>query len=266
MAKYLCSICRNEFESAKPPKFCSGKKSCTGRIFTLVVQQIVFVPQVIVVTSSSMTEPTQTTDVNGNFLDIMIAAYERVYGDAGKLSSAYARMKQLKVGSTVLSKDVNDLKVVSKQLKAKLLASETRATNMTLWVGQLVSSKNETIWRNCTEAEALAVSSTKQLKQKAGASMDKYKWIFTDKSHPPVTNKKPPKCIHMTVPSGTVQMLASKAVTHLGGSDAPIVTRDTSITGATDETNEPGAFGVHGDVLHIFSKLIKAINISDNKY
>ncbi|XXT19914.1 hypothetical protein WME94_57800 [Sorangium sp. So ce429] len=265
MPRYKCATCNAETDAAQPPKWCRTK-GCAGKTFLVVPQQptVVFTP--VLNMSASLIEPRKESDITGAFLDIMISAHERVFGDAGNGSSHYVRMKKLRAGrEVVISKDVNDFKVLSKQLRTKLLASEARAADMRRWVGALLGTKKiETIYRNCSDEEATEVNSLKVLRQKPAASMDKYKWIFVDRSHPPVESKKPPRRIYMTVPEGTIKMLQRHAQPHLGSSEAAIVTRDTSLTRLAGETHEPGTFGIHGDVLPIFSELIKAVAITTN--
>lgn len=268
MTRYRCTTCNAETDAARPPKWCRTK-GCAGKTFLLMVQQTVVAPTpVLNVTSASLTQPSKESDITGAFLNIMISAHERVFGDASSGMPHYVRMKTLLAGrATVVPKDINDFKDLSKKLRASLLASETRATDMQGWAAALLGRKEtETIYRNCNSEEATAVSNTKVLWQKPGASFDKYKWIFVDPSRPAVESKTPPKRLHMTVPKGTISMLQERALPHLASSEAAIVTRDTSLTGLTDQTNEAGTFGIHRDVLPIFSRLIKAVTVTTNAY
>jgi len=76
------------------------------------------------------------------------------------------------------------------------------------------------------------------------------------------------KRLVLTVPKGTVAEIKKIAVPHIGGSiEDPIVSRDAeSLTemkySVESMTNEPGAFAVHGDVLDIFSKLLRKIDVT----
>lgn len=277
MAKWICKHCKTTVEKDKAPTWCSACKKRDPLVLasSLPQQQVTttVTPMVVSVDfgsaesmMKSLSLPKSENDLTQTYAAKLIALHKLVFGQAGVNLSA---LESIASGTPANSGHLNDAMVIYKLVKASVTNMANRRSEMQKLVDRAGSSKqNEQIYRDTSQAEVSDLQSKKVLRQ-AGNTMDKFKWFFWDLSHPPIGEKDVDKRLILTVPKGTVDEIKKISVPHIGsGIEDPIVSRDEkSLTNrgysVESMTTEPGTFAVHRDVLDIFSKLLRKIDVTD---
>jgi len=274
---YKCNLCDAEYDH-KPKRGRCPAPRCKGNV-TLVPDKLpepemAKLPEDPAndVRYTGLVWPTSVAAITPNFITRLKELYEIVYGKLALEHGEYTLLIKLERGAAQPTlAHLSTLGTLLCRLQPKYQAKRDRNEFMSQKVEELLRNKGdrETIYRNCSIAEANDAASSGQLRQ-GEDSFDKYKWIFIDDKNPPVEDKHPPRRLHMQVPRGTTAMLQAEAAQHTKGNDQAIVTRDrndsasAATTDTTGETHEPGAYAIHDDVLEVFSKLIYRIENKPN--